>query len=449
VLAPQHIPTLTDAARLADQARAFGALTWMHPDPVRAYEASIRRVDPVYQGSKRLDGIPFVVKDNIDVGGLPTTAGTPALRDNVASDDAPAVRLLRDAGAFIVAKTNLHELALGATSINPSFGTVLNPFDRERTAGGSSGGTAAAVAVGMAPFGLGTDTSGSCRVPAACCNLVGYRPSLDRYPFDRVVPISLNRDVVGLIACGMAWIIAVDRVLTARRPRIGAVPGRPRLGIPTVLARCGVSRGVRDVFDAALVRLVDAGTEIVPCDVLGVPDDLWPTQVAVIDSDMPRHLETYLLRAGSEMHVKEVFESAADPEVKARLQRMLARGPDEPARARAMERMRRLRADVVMLMKEHRLDALFYPTMVRTAPRVTDAKTVDIDGEARPTGPTLLRNTLLATLAGLPSLSLPIGRAADGLPVGALLEGLPGADAELLELGCALEPVLSANEGSR
>jgi Asp-tRNA(Asn)/Glu-tRNA(Gln) amidotransferase A subunit family amidase len=448
VRAQKPIPTLDAAARLADQARALGALTWMHPDPVRAFEATIRGLDPVYEGLKPLKGIPFVVKDNIDVRGLPTTAGTPALRDNIASDDAPAVRLLRDAGAFMVAKTNLHELALGATSINPGFGTVLNPLDRERTAGGSSGGTAAAVAVGMAPFGLGTDTSGSCRVPASCCNLVGYRPSLDRYPVDRVVPISFNRDVVGLIACNMAWVMSVDRVLTARRPRIGAAPGHPRLGVPTALALCGVSQGVRDVFDAALVRLADAETEIVSCDVPNVPDDLWPTQVAIIASDMPRHLETYLLRAGSKLRVEEIVARAADPVVKVRLQEWLTRGPDEPARARAMERMRRLRADVALLMKEERLDALFYPTMVRTAPRVTDIETVDIDGEARPTGPTLLRNTLLATLAGLPSLSLPIGRARDGLPVGALLEGLPGADAELLELGCALEPVLNAGEGS-
>jgi Asp-tRNA(Asn)/Glu-tRNA(Gln) amidotransferase A subunit family amidase len=428
---------LERAVRLTSDAQRLNALTWVEPEPFRIFDRTSRSAKRAPGPIEALEGVPVVVKDNIEVVDAPTTAGTPSLRDHIARDDAPVVRALKEAGAIVVAKTNLHELALGATSINPTFGTVLNPHDQGYTAGGSSGGSAVCVALGMVPLALGTDTSGSCRVPASCCGIVGFRPSLDRYPIDRVVPISLNRDTVGLLGRSVPHIMAADRVLAPNR-RGGKAPERIRLGVPTRLAEEGVSHMVRQVFQDAVARIRNQGVEIVACDIPGVPDVLWPTQVAIISFDMPRHLATYLLRSGSELCVATLAERIGDPIVKRRVESMLADGSTE-VHGQALGTMRRLRRDVAMVMQSKGLDALFYPTMVTTAPRLDEQSDIRVDGVLHQTGPTLLRNTLLATLAGLPSISLPIGRAGDGIPVGALLEGRPSADSDLLVLAAALE----------
>jgi len=138
-------------------------------------------------------GLPVVVKDNINTAELPTTGGTPSLKDWQPANNAPVMQALLDAGALLAGKTNMHELAFGITSNNVGYGAVRNPYDKELIPGGSSGGTAAAVAARLAPVGLGSDTGGSCRIPAALCGCVGFRPTLGRYRQEGVIPISYHR----------------------------------------------------------------------------------------------------------------------------------------------------------------------------------------------------------------------------------------------------------------
>src|ERR1700676_1064913 len=186
-------------------------------EPTRVVEAA-RAADHLRSSGAKLGplhGLPIPVKDSVNTKDFPTTGGTPALRNFRPKEDAPVVRALVDAGAIVLGKTNLHELSFGWTSNNLAFGAVHNPYDPKRIPGGSSGGTAVAVATRMAPLGVGEDHEGSIRVPAAMCGICGFRATTGRYPSTGVVPISELFDQVGPHARTVADLALFDSVITA------------------------------------------------------------------------------------------------------------------------------------------------------------------------------------------------------------------------------------------
>jgi indoleacetamide hydrolase len=245
-------------ARRHDKLNAFISLADAVPLPVNHAEATAL--------PGRSAGLPIAVKDNIDVAGFRTTAGTPGLRDWRPATDAPVVSRLRGEGAVIIGKTNMHELAVGITSNNPTFGAVRNPHDHSLIAGGSSGGSAAAVAMGVVTAALGTDTAGSCRIPASLCGCVGFRPTTGRYPSDGVVPLAATRDTIGILTQDVSDAILLDEIITDTPTAPAGLKGR-RLGVPGPYFYDDLDDQVRPVIDAALARLEDAGAVLVQTEV--------------------------------------------------------------------------------------------------------------------------------------------------------------------------------------
>ena len=201
-------------------------------------------------------GDAVAVKDLVDVKGMVTTAGAVILPDTPATDDAPVIRRLREAGCLIVGKANLHEFAYGVTSINPHYGTVRNPHDPERVAGGSSGGSAVAVAAGMCDWAIGSDTGGSIRIPASLCGVAGFKPAFGSVDIGGVIPLSPSLDTLGPMAVDIATTARAYSIMSGEaisldgltRPRLAA-PARWVTGLdePTAAAWDSASSGVTEI----------------------------------------------------------------------------------------------------------------------------------------------------------------------------------------------------------
>src|SRR5262249_23645005 len=238
--------------------RDLNAFIWQNEDLVlEAARASDKRRG--HGNLSPLHGLPIVLKDNIETAHAPTTAGTPALRDHHPPKDAPVAAALFSAGAILLGKTNLHELAWGGTSNNVAFGAVHNPYNPSMIPGGSSGGNAAAIAARMCTAGLGTDTGGSIRVPSALCGTVGLRPTCVRYSTERVVPCSHTRDIVGPMARSVKDLILLDSVVTGNHsPVRPAILQGVRVGMPRGYFFDDLDSSLAPIVETALAMLRDA-----------------------------------------------------------------------------------------------------------------------------------------------------------------------------------------------
>ncbi|MCC6435038.1 MAG: amidase [Acidimicrobiales bacterium] len=398
-------------------------------NPARVTDDSpwVWRADPPLDptGTGRLDGLRLAVKDLIAVGGQAVRAGSRARREApVEPVDAAVVAALRAAGAAVVGTTKLHEFAFGVSGINEWDGTAANPAAPGRVPGGSSSGSAAAVALGAADVALGTDTGGSCRIPAACCSVVGYKPSYGAVDTDGVFPLSPSLDHVG-------W-LAVD-VATARR--VAEV-----LGVVPMLGEAAPTGMVRSAADAPRVLGVarraveDADADTREAFAL-VESALAATGWQLLDVSWPGGEETFATSTAI-MFTEAAYVHRAslpqDPEaygadVRARL--VQGRLYDLPTYLRARERRDRLRARCLQTLS--RVTAVVGPTLAVVPPPVAAA--ADAAVAAR-----LVANTRLANLTGLPAISVPVpGRT---LPVGIQIETV--ADETAFIVAAALEAAL-------
>jgi aspartyl-tRNA(Asn)/glutamyl-tRNA(Gln) amidotransferase subunit A len=377
-----------------------------------------------------LHGVPLAIKDLADVAGAVTGAGSPKLAANLAARDAEVVARLRAAGAVVVGKTRTHEFAYGV--LTPG---TANPWDLARIAGGSSGGSAAAVAAGMVPAALGTDTAGSIRIPAACCGVVGFKPTWGRVPATGVFPLSWSCDNVGPIAADVAGAALLFEVMAAapapaapaeRRPP-GA--GGPRIGRLADAALGPVDPPVAAALDDLCERLEAAGARI---DEVTLPLRAARAAVAAI-----------VLAEAAAAHATLLAETGEDgygPRVLAALR--LGQSALAGEYLAGLRYRGRFLAAVEALLGER--EALLLPTLPCVAPE-TGRRTVAVGGVGAGVQPALTGLPGPFNCSGSPVVSLPVGLVpSDGgpLPVAASLVGRLGGDHELLRLAAWAEAVV-------
>ena len=391
-----------------------------------------------------LHGLPLVAKDNIHVAGLPNTAGTPGLRAFTPEADNAVIAALLDAGALIIGKTNMHELAFGITSDNAAFGAVANPFDTSTFAGGSSGGTASAIAAGIAPAGLGTDTGGSVRIPAALTGTVGFRPSNGRYPLSGVTPISHTRDTIGLITWNVADLILLDNVIDTQGAAVPSLaPEEVRLGVPRTYYYANLDEQSARIIENALTLLAKAGVTLIDVD----PEEIGPL---VAQSGFPialyeavHDLSDYLESFGTGVSLAELAAATASPDVRGIFTGITGEGQvSEEAYAAAMSVREELRQVFREFFSADDLDAIIFPTTLLPARTIENSmQTVELNGAQVATFPTYIHNTDPGSIAALPGISLPVGLTVDGLPVGIEIDGPENSDRQLLAVAAILEQV--------
>jgi aspartyl-tRNA(Asn)/glutamyl-tRNA(Gln) amidotransferase subunit A len=376
-----------------------------------------------------LHGIPVTIKDILDIKGIATTAASNVRDGNVAQRDCPVVAHLRQAGAVFIGKTNLHEFAFGTTNEDSAFGPARNPFDPSRSPGGSSGGSAAALAAGIGLATIGTDTGGSIRIPAAACGLVGLKPTLGEVSTEGVVPLSRTMDHVGPLTRSVGDASLVFHALLGD-PAKSPPPPVPLSGLRLAVARkyfCDLlDDGVRSEFEAALDRLRKAGAHVGDIEIHHA-DDIVPIYLSLVLADGAAYHATAL----------ETMPEKYSPAVRMRLEMGRYILAEDYVRALAGREV--LKREVDAALGQH--DALVLPTLPIPAP-VLGASTVEIAGKAESVRNVMLRLTQLFDVTGHPAIAIPMGMTA-GLPTSLQLVGGRQQTDALLRVALACEKFIT------
>ena len=376
-----------------------------------------------------LHGVPISIKDLMDVRGTATTAASKVRTGHVADRDAAAIAHLRQAGAVIVGKTNLHEFAFGTTNEDSAYGPARNPHDPSRTPGGSSGGSAASVAAGMALATVGTDTGGSIRIPAAACGIVGLKPTVGEISTDGVIPLSQTFDHVGPLTQSVADASLVYHALLGDHAAVLPAP-RPVSGLRIAVLRkyfCDVlDAEVRARFEETIARLRAGGAHVDGIDIHGA-EEISPVYLHIQLADASAY-HAATLESTPDLYTRPV-----------RLRLEMGRYVLAEDYVRALHGRERLQRMTDAALAQH--DALLLPTLPIPAPPI-GATTVDVDGKAEPVRTMMLRLTQLFNVTGHPAIAMPMGSTEKGLPCSAQLVGCRMQTDTLLRTALACEALI-------
>lgn len=419
-------------ARIADPAgEGARAFIKVHAEQARAAADAVDAARRVGLPVGRYAGIPIALKDLFDIAGQPTPAGSKVLADaSPARANAAVVQRMRDAGFIAMGRVNMTEFAFSGLGINPHYGTPSSPWDRAsaRIPGGSSSGTAVAVSDGMAAAGLGTDTGGSCRIPAAFCGIVGYKPTARRVPIKGVLPLAPSLDSVGPLAPTVACCTAIDAIL-AGEETVDLQPAPLhglRLAVPENVVLDGMDATVAAAFERSLSELSAAGARV--------------TRLTFAAFDAIAAVNAKGGYAASEAyawHRSLLAEKGAgyDPRIRVRI----ARGENMSAADYLDLVAARARIIAEFDASTRDFDCVVMPTVPIVAPRIA---TLDDEREYNRVNLHVLRNTALGNFLDRCAISIPCHRPGDA-PVGLMLMGETMGDARLFRIAAAAEAVLA------
>lgn len=419
-------PRLIESARAVDRARAAG-----------------KPLGP-------LAGLPVMLKDNINTVGFPTSAGSPFLKTYMPKANAPLAEILWRNGAILFAKANMHELAMGSTSANLTFGAVRNPYDLARIPGGSTGGGAAALAARIVPVAFGTDTSGSCRMPAHFCGVAGFRPSNPKgqtvYPVDGIVPNVLDFDIPGPMARTVADVALIDAAVRGTSVPAAADLRGVRLGLPRAYFWEGLDPDLEAAMNATVDKLRGAGATVVDIDLIDIVKTALPL-IGVLNAEGKRtDLAAFLAREMPSITFADAIAGVAGKPLRARLQAAVDKPAGEEAVRKARAAMDDLGRRYDAALRAQGVMAIAFPAVPVPAPLLPtegDALPAKFEINGRSYADSVvLRNSLPAPFYRVPALTIPAGLVPGGVPVGLELNGLAGDDTRLLATGMAVETVL-------
>jgi amidase len=430
---------------------AINAMIRLNPNAIadaRALDAERRR------GRSRgpLHGVPVVLKDNYDTFDMPTSAASRSLATSVPPDDAYLVRRLREAGAVFLGKTNMHEFAFGITTISSLGGQTLNPYDVRRNAGGSSGGTGAAVAANFAVFGMGSDTCGSIRIPSSHNSLVGLRVTQGLTSRDGIIPLSLTQDVGGPLARSVEDIAVVMDATSGFDPNdpitavsVDHTPGSylhflktgrlrgARFGILTdAMITVAADAEVANVIRSAAEELVAQGADVID---VSIPDYTTISNVDVITYEFKSNLDAYLAAtpAAPFRTLQDIFNRPDlwHPSLTGALSGALANALKEPDYSQRLAGREVFKNAILKVMDDNHLDALIYPTIRQ--------KPIFVPSTSQPGS-----NCRVSARSGLPAISVPVGFIPDaatptGIPVGMEFLGRAFTEGDLLQIAYSWE----------
>lgn len=445
---------------LLERARRFrdlNAFSWLDDEFVLRQAREIDGSGGMESATDGVRGLPMAVKDNISTVGFPTSAGTSVLGTYRPVMDALIWARLKEQGSILFGKTNMHELAAGATSNNPTFGPVRHPSDRWRIAGGSSGGSAAAVAASIVPVALGTDTSGSVRVPAALCGIVGFRPATSgrfvggctNYPTEGVVPLVAALDAVGTMARCVDDVVLLHEAIAGGEVSSREAAGALRIGLGPQPFWNDLAPHVRQAACQAIEILRSGDTVAAEIDLSELAHAATSLQIELGRASRRGDLSEFLTRYSVGVDLTKLVDGIRSPDVKSLY---------EVQTSVVTRDVREISQALIAVQRELReactgqgVDVLVYPTSPLTAPELKSGydepgDQVELNGRKVNLGAALARHARFASALGLPAVSLPIPpKIAGDLPIGLEIVGIDGSNKTALSAAVWLERILQAS----